>query len=247
MDTGRVRPASVDTARRRHLSNRRSSSHKSRGSVDADTAAEYGTETETRSRTPEHFDAVIVGSGFGGSVMACRLAQAGWRVCVLERGRPFPPGSFPRTPDGMARNFWDPTAGKYGMFNVWSFRGLEALVSSGLGGGSLIYANVLLRKDEKWFVHDRDSGGYETWPVTRAELDPYYDVAERMLGAQRYPFDVMPYANTAKTAAMRDAARAQGLDWSLPPLAVTFANPATPLCQASLSVKRSLTCTVHLG
>ena len=38
------------------------------------------------------------------------------------------------------------------MFNLWSFKGIGALVSSGLGGGSLIYANVLLRKPEKWFV-----------------------------------------------------------------------------------------------
>ena len=52
----------------------------------------------------------------------------------------------------MARNFWDPSEGYYGLYDLWSFRGIEALVSSGLGGGSLIYANVLLRKDERWFV-----------------------------------------------------------------------------------------------
>ena len=175
--------------------------------------------------THEHFDAVIVGSGFGGSVMAYRLAAAGWRVCLLERGKAYPPGSFPRAPEGMARNFWSPARGTYGMFDVWSFRGLEGLVSSGLGGGSLIYANVILRKDEKWFVHDRGNGGYETWPVTRADLDPYYDEAERMLGVQRYPFHEAPYSQTAKTRAMRDAAAATGGEWQLPPLAVTFANP----------------------
>jgi len=175
--------------------------------------------------TNEHFDAVIVGSGFGGSVMACRLAEAGWRVCLLERGKPYPPGSFPRTPDGMARNFWSPSQGKYGMFDVWSFRGLEGLVSSGLGGGSLIYANVILRKDEKWFVHDRGQGGYETWPVSRADLDPHYDVAERMLAVQRYPFHETPYSETPKTRAMRDVAAAVGGQWQLPPLAVTFGNP----------------------
>src|SRR5688572_562136 len=100
----------------------------------------------------EHFDAVVIGSGFGGSVMAYRLSEAGMKVCLLERGRPFPPHSFPRSPYKIQNNFWDPSGGLYGMFNIWSFRGFGALVSSGLGGGSLIYANVLIRKDEKWFV-----------------------------------------------------------------------------------------------
>ncbi len=172
----------------------------------------------------EHFDAVIVGSGFGGSVMAYRLAEQGKRVCVLERGKPYPPGSYPRTPEGISKNFWDPSEGKYGMFNLWSFRGLEALVSSGLGGGSLIYANVLLRKDEEWFVNDLDNGGYERWPISRKELDPYYDTAEAILGAQRYPFEHKPYSDTSKTRAMRDASSKLGLDWQLPPLAVTFGN-----------------------
>lgn len=184
---------------------------------------------------PEHFDAIVVGTGFGGSVMACRLAEQGKKVCVLERGKPYPPGAFPRTPAGVAANFWDPSEGKYGMFNVWSFRGLEALISSGLGGGSLIYANVMLRKDEKWFINDLDKGGYESWALNRQDIDPYYDRAEKMLNAQRYPFHVAPYSETGKTKAMKDAARELKLDWMLPPLAVTFANdgetpvPGTPI------------------
>ena len=99
-----------------------------------------------------HFDAVIIGSGFGGSVMAYRLAEAGLKVCLLERGKPYPPFSFPRSPHKVRDNFWDPSDGLYGMYNVWSFKGSGALVSSGLGGGSLIYANIIIRKDEKWFV-----------------------------------------------------------------------------------------------
>ena len=176
----------------------------------------------------EHFDALIVGSGFGGSVMAWRLAEAGLRVCVLERGKVYPPGSFPRSPYDMRRNFWDPGQGLHGLFDLWSFRGLGGVVSSGLGGGSLIYANVLLRKEEQTFMReDPRQGGYEYWPVTREDLEPHYDAVEKMIGPQRYPFAHEPYQHTAKTIAMRLAAErmGRGEDWQLPPLAVTFANP----------------------
>jgi cholesterol oxidase len=174
----------------------------------------------------ERFDAVVVGSGFGGSVVAQRLADAGLDVLVLERGKAYPPGSFPRRPREMRDNFWDPSEGLHGMFDVWSFRHIEALVSSGLGGGSLIYANVLIRKDPKWFVHDGGpEEGYEHWPVTREDLDPHYDNVEPMLGAQSYPLDRAPYADTSKTLAMREAAGRLGLRWCLPKLAVSFAGP----------------------
>ena len=169
-------------------------------------------------------DAVVVGSGFGGSVAALRLAEAGSQVVLLERGKPYPAGSFPRRPNEMATNLWQPRAGLHGLFDIWSFRHLEAVVASGLGGGSLIYASVLLRKDERWFVQDQGpGGGYESWPVTRAQLDPYYDRVEEMLGAADNPY---PYVeSTPKSAALRDAAVALGLDWRPVPLAVTFAAP----------------------
>ena len=173
----------------------------------------------------ERADAVVIGSGFGGAVAAYRLAQAGLSVILLERGHAYPPDSFPRTPAQMSRAFWDPAAGLYGMFDVWHFTGCDSVVSSGLGGGSLIYANVLLRKDEHWFVQDDPlpQGGYESWPVTRADLDPHYDEVERMLGATPYPLEAAPYAATRKTRAMQDAAAELGLPWQLPPLAVSFA------------------------
>jgi cholesterol oxidase len=130
------------------------------------------------------FDAVVVGSGFGGSVVAQRVAAERRTVCVLERGQAYPPGSFPRTPRDIRASFWDPSEGEYGIYNVWSFPGIGALVSSGLGGGSLIYANVLIRKDRDTFVRDQ----HEWWPVDYDDLEQHYERAEQMLAAQRFPF-----------------------------------------------------------
>jgi|SRR5215203_1128279 choline dehydrogenase-like flavoprotein len=84
----------------------------------------------------EHFEAVVIGSGFGGSVMTYRLSEAGLRVCLLERGKAYPPGSFPRSPHRMKHNFWNPSEDLYGLYNLWSFSKVRAVVSSGLGGGS---------------------------------------------------------------------------------------------------------------
>lgn len=190
---------------------------------------------------PAHVETVVVGSGFGGSVTAFRLAEAGREVLVLERGRRYPPGSFSRTPRDVSRSFWDPSEGMHGLFDVWSFRGLEAVVASGVGGGSLIYANVLLRMDERWFVRDgvgNDRGtGVSPWPVGRADLEWHYDEVEQMLGVARYPLGVPGYEVSGKSAALRDAADRLGLQWQLPPLAVSFsANgqtaPGLPLADA---------------
>jgi cholesterol oxidase len=175
------------------------------------------------------YDAVIVGSGFGGSVAALRLADAGERVLVLERGQAYAPGEFPRSPREFSRAFWDPSEGRYGLYNVWSFPGLGALVASGLGGGSLIYANVLLRKDPDTFVSD----DRERWPLGYGDLEPHYERVEATLRPERYPFEHEPNrSRTLKTAAMAEAAEgvARRIDspetgWQLPPLAVTFGNP----------------------
>lgn len=177
----------------------------------------------------EHFDNVVIGSGFGGATFAYRLAESGREVCVLERGRAYPPGSYPRAPHELRRSFWDPSEGMHGLFDIWSFDGMDAVVASGLGGGSLIYANVLLRKPERWFMTPLPTGGFRPWPISRADLEPHYDAVEHMMNVQRYPTAHPPYSSTPKTLEFQSAARRLRLRVETPPLAVTFgANAGTP-------------------
>ena len=140
---------------------------------------------------------------------AYRLSRAGLSVVVLERGSPYPPGSFARTPREMRANFWAPSFGLLGLFEVWSFAHVTAIVASGLGGGSLIYANVMLRKPPETF------GG---WPLDHEALEPHYERVLAMQRPVRYPYD-----STPKTLAFEQAAAAVGLEVERPPLAITFA------------------------
>ena len=174
------------------------------------------------------YDVIVIGSGFGGAVAARTLAEGGARVLVLERGRAFPPGSHPKTPNGVRRDFWAPQDGVHGKWDLWSFSGLAAITASGLGGGSLIYANVMLRKPAATFACDDGDAlrPPERWPFTRDDLEPHYDVVEAWQAPQRYP-----YADTTpKAAALAEAAAARGWEHEHPPLAVTFgARPGEPL------------------
>lgn len=144
-------------------------------------------------------EAVIIGSGFGGAVMCARLAKK-WpgRVLLLERGKAYPMGGFPRSPHDLADNVWCPDGdgarrpktvrqrrGKRGplagMFDIRHFNQIDTVTSAGLGGGSLIYANVFLRPPDVVFE--------QNWPgsIRRDVLAPYYDVAQTVLGARPVP------------------------------------------------------------
>jgi len=173
-----------------------------------------------------HYDAVVIGSGFGGAVAAYHLvANTDLKVLLLERGMPYPPGSFARTPREMSQNFWDPAAGLHGLFEMWSFSHVRALVSSGLGGGSLIYASAMLRKPAPTFAAD-PSNDYMPWPVTPGELASEYDDVAAVLRPNPLPEEyVTPpreRGGVTKTQQFLAAARTGGLEAELAPIAVTF-------------------------
>ena len=173
-----------------------------------------------------HYDAVVIGSGFGGAVAAYHLAAGTTlRVLLLERGMPYPPGSFARTPREMSRNFWDPGAGLHGLFELWSFSRVRALVSSGLGGGSLIYANVMLPKPPESFGAD-PSNGYIPWPVSADALADEYADAATFLRPNPLPDEYADVprerGGVTKTQQFRAAAHEAGLEGKLAPIAVTF-------------------------
>ena len=124
---------------------------------------------------PPVYDVAVVGSGFGRSISALRCAERGRSVVVLERGRRYQPEDFPRDVRDVDALLWRhlrrPAA--TGLYDVRFFSGLAAVVASGVGGGSLIYANIHVRPDPIVFEDSR-------WPAgtDRATLEPYYDRVE---------------------------------------------------------------------
>ncbi len=129
------------------------------------------------------YDAVVVGSGFGGSVAALRLAERGHSVLVLEKGRRWRDQDFPRSNLAFWKALWLPRLGATGILQISWLNGLVVLHGVGVGGGSLGYANVLEVPSAAFF---RQPG----WPAGidwEARLRPFYARARRMLGVARNP------------------------------------------------------------
>jgi cholesterol oxidase len=123
------------------------------------------------------YDVVVIGSGFGGAINACRLAQAGRSVCILERGKRWGKKDFPRTTGQVARAFWNYK--DYGLLDYRAFKNIDVIQASGVGGGSLVYFNVHIRTPPEIFENPR-------WPtgVKRDILNPFYDKARDVLEAK---------------------------------------------------------------
>ena len=183
-----------------------------------------------------HYDAIVIGSGYGGAIAASRLARMGMKVALLERGREIAIGDFPDTlaeaehefqVSGPGVGFGDRTA----LFDMHVGTDIHVLVGCGLGGTSLINGNVALPPDPRVWEDP-------IWPhelLGDATLDEGYARAMRMLRPLAYPNTV----RLDKLARLRESAAALDAEMSLPPINVTFTagsnragvvQPACTLC-----------------
>lgn len=172
-------------------------------------------------RIEGHYTVVVVGSGYGAGVAASRMARAGQRVCVLERGKERIPGEYPdKLADARSAMQANTSRGIIGepdaMFDLHVNEDMWALVGCGLGGTSLINANVALEIDRRPLE-------LEHWPKAfrddPALLDAYYARARAMLDAAPYPDT---YPELGKLKALEQAADRLGQPFYRPPIAVNF-------------------------
>jgi cholesterol oxidase len=172
------------------------------------------------------FDVVVIGSGFGGAITGCRLAEAGCKVLILERGRRWSfeeknANFFPRKIEDPDRWFWDESdpARRHGWIDLRTFPGMSVAQGAGVGGGSLIYANISVEAPAHAF---EDHAGLPPWPgsIRKPELQPYYDAVGREMKVRTVPDGQW----STRTHLMREAAEAIGRgDRFRPiPLAVNF-------------------------
>lgn len=129
------------------------------------------------------YDWIVVGSGFGGSVSAYRLAKKGYSVLVIEKGRRFSLEDFPKTNWDLKRWLWNPALGFKGFFQMTFLRHLTVFHGVGVGGGSLAYANTLPTPTTDFFA----AKSWRHLADWQSELAPHYETAKRMLGATTNP------------------------------------------------------------
>jgi cholesterol oxidase len=164
----------------------------------------------------DHYDVLVLGSGFGGSVTALRLVEKGYDVAVLEAGRRWSDEDFPTTSWNLRRFVWAPALGLRGIQRITKVGKVLVLAGAGVGGGSLNYANTLYQPPAP-FYRDQQWGHITDW---HAELDPWYEQARRMLGVVQNP-TVTPSDRVMKAVADDLGV---GHTFSLTPVGVFFAD-----------------------
>lgn len=135
------------------------------------------------SMTSPDYDVIVIGSGFGGSVAALRLTEKGYRVGVLEMGRRFADDELPETSWRARRYLWAPWARCFGIMRLTLLKDVLIASGTGVGGGSLVYANTLYEPLDA-FYNDRQWAHITDW---KDELAPHYTQAKKMLGVATYP------------------------------------------------------------
>ena len=131
----------------------------------------------------DSYDFVVIGSGFGGSVSAMRLAEKGYSVLLLERGKSFKDHDFAKSNWVFWKYLWNPAIRSFGILEMSMLSGMLVLHGAGLGGGSLGYANVLMEPDETLF----EAPAWKHLADWKKVLRPHYESAKRMLGVTENP------------------------------------------------------------
>jgi cholesterol oxidase len=129
------------------------------------------------------YDYIVIGSGFGGSVASLRLAEKGYTVLVLEQGKRYEPGDFPKSNWNLARYLWIPFLRFFGFQKLSFYSTASILSGTGVGGGSLVYANTLYLPPDEFF----NNSSWQQFGDWKNKLKPFYDRASFMLGRVKYP------------------------------------------------------------
>jgi cholesterol oxidase len=130
----------------------------------------------------ETFDYIVIGSGFGGSVSAMRLAEKGYKVLVIEKGKRWRNKDYPTSNWNIAKYLWVPLIKCFGIQKLTFFKEVFIISGVGVGGGSLVYANTHMMPKESFYTN-RIWSHIKDWKQT---LQPYYEQAKFMLGSSKY-------------------------------------------------------------
>jgi cholesterol oxidase len=128
------------------------------------------------------YDYIVIGSGFGGSVSALRLAEKGYSVLVIEQGKRYSPADFPKSNWNLPKYLWVPSLSFFGFQKLSAFTTATILSGTGVGGGSLVFANTLYMPPDEYF----SNLSWRQFGDWKKILAPFYDKASFMLGRTNY-------------------------------------------------------------